>query len=163
MVQSVKIVTDECKFKFRVSGLIVHDGKLLTTDMDDSGFLCLPGGYIDLGEDSRVAILREMSEEVKYKVEVDKCVAVVENFFINKKNITMHEVAFYYLLNVSSDNNYLIEDYEFIENDKGRPVKHNFKWVELAKINEVDFRPIILKDKLAKGNFEFEHIIYHEN
>ena len=163
MSQSVKVVTDNCKFKFRVSGLLVHNGKLLTTDMDDSGFLCLPGGYINLGEDSKAAVLREMEEEVKYKVEVDHCIAVVENFFVNKKGITMHEVAFYYLLNIANGNSEKVEDYQFIESDDGRPIKHDFKWIDLKNIYNVDFRPAVLKDKLYKADFEFEHIIYKEN
>ena len=38
------------------SGLIIKDNKLLLVDMDDSGFLCLPGGYVELGETTEVAV-----------------------------------------------------------------------------------------------------------
>jgi len=162
MRQIIQVKNEEQKFKFRVSGLLVHDGKLLTVDMDNSGFLCLPGGYIELGEDSKTAILREMEEEVKYSVQVNKCVAVVENFFVNKKGIKMHEVAFYYLLDIASDNQEKIEDYEFVENDNGGMIKHQFKWIKLKDIKNVDFKPAILKDKLSNSDFSFSHIIYKE-
>ena len=160
MAESIKINSDTVKFKYRVSGLLIHDGKLLTTDMDNSGFLCLPGGYVNLGEDSENAIMREMQEEVKYKVEVDHLVAVIENFFINKKQTVIHEIALYYLLNLKEETQ--IEDYQFIEDDNGRQIKHDFKWIELENINNVDFRPSILKAKITKKDMTFEHIIYKE-
>ncbi len=56
MRESIKIKTDDYNFKFRVSGLIIKDNKLLLVDMDDSGFLCLPGGYVELGETTEVAV-----------------------------------------------------------------------------------------------------------
>ncbi len=31
--------------------------------MDDSGFLCLTGGYVELGETTETAVIREMNEE----------------------------------------------------------------------------------------------------
>ena len=49
MRESIKIKTDDYIFKFRVSGLIIANNKLLLVDMDDSGLLCLPGGYVELG------------------------------------------------------------------------------------------------------------------
>lgn len=162
MRKMIQVKGEEQKFKFRVSGLLVHEGKLLTVDMNDSGFLCLPGGYVELGEDSETAILREMMEEVKYFVKINKCIAVIENFFINKKGIKIHEVAFYYLLDMTNDNKEKIEDYEYIENDNGAMIKHAFKWIELKEIKNVDFKPGILKDKLSNSDFSFSHIIYKE-
>lgn len=50
MRESIKKKTNDYNFKFRVSGLIIKNNKLLLVDMDDSGFLCLPGGYVELGE-----------------------------------------------------------------------------------------------------------------
>lgn len=163
MGKSIKISTDNCSFKYRVSGLLINEGKILTTNMDNSGYLCLPGGHIDFGEDSKEAIIREMNEEVKYKIEIGNCIAIIENFFVNKKGITMHEVAFYYLFNISKDNKELIEDYKVFETDEERTVKHEFRWIDLHNINNIDFRPPILKDKLSKLDFDFEHIIYREN
>lgn len=162
MGQMIQVKNEEQKFKFRVSGLLIHDNKLLTVDMDDSGFLCLPGGYVELGEDSKTAILREMEEEVKYSVNVNKCIAVIENFFVNKKGIKMHEVAFYYLLDIINDNKETLEDYEFIENDNGNMIKHQFKWIRLEDIKNIDLKPSILKDKLFNKDFDFSHIIYKE-
>ena len=48
MRESIKMKTNDYNFKFRVSGLIVKNNKLLLVEMDDSRFLCLPSGYVEL-------------------------------------------------------------------------------------------------------------------
>ena len=47
-----------------MSGLVIKNNKLLLVDMNDSGFLCLPGGYVELSETTQVAVKRELLEEV---------------------------------------------------------------------------------------------------
>ena len=84
MRESIKIKIDNYNFKFRVSGLIIKNNKLLLVDMDDSGFLCLPGGYVELGETTEIAVKRELLEEVGKKFDISKYLGVVENYFINK-------------------------------------------------------------------------------
>ena len=69
MRESIKIKTDDYNFKFRVSGLIIRNNKLLLVDMDDSGFLCLPGGYVELGETTEEAVKRELVEEIAKRME----------------------------------------------------------------------------------------------
>ena len=160
MRQMIQVKSEEGKFKFRVSGILKSGNKILTVDMDNSGFLCLPGGYVELGEDTETALLREMKEEVKYSITVDRCIAIIENFFVNKKGITMHEVAFYYLLTTKDDD---IQDYSSVENDNGGIINHSFHWINLDEIAQMDFRPAILKEKLSNHDFSLSHIIYKEN
>lgn len=81
---SIKIKTDDYNFKFRVSGLIIKSNKILLVDMDDIGFLCLPGGYVELGETTEAAVKRELLEEVGKKFNISKYLGVVENYFKNK-------------------------------------------------------------------------------
>ena len=64
MRESIKIKTNDYNFKFRVSGLVIRNNKVLLVDMDDSGFLCLPGGYVELGETTEEAVKRELIEEI---------------------------------------------------------------------------------------------------
>ena len=121
MRESIKIKTENYNFKFRVSGLIIKKNKILLVDMDNSGFLCLPGGYVELGETTELAIKRELLEEVGKRFDISKYLGVVENYFINKYSKKMHEISFYYLMipiEKIDANNFTI-----IENDKNHTIK----------------------------------------
>ena len=160
MRESIKIKTDDYNFKFRVSGLIIKDNKLLLVDMDDSGFLCLPGGYVELGETTEVAVKRELLEEVGKKFDISEYLGVVENYFINKYSKKIHEISFYYLMtpieNIGTNN------FTIVGNDKGHKIKLDFKWIDLKEINNYDIRPSFIKEILNNENFKFNHLIFNE-
>ena len=161
MRESIKIKTDDYNFKFRVSGLIIRNNKLLLVDMDDSGFLCLPGGYVELGETTEEAVKRELVEEIGKDVIVKKYLGVVENYFINKFSKKMHEISFYYLMDFTHLN---IEESNFtlIENDKGHNIKLDFKWINRDELDKFDIRPNFLKELLKNKKIEFNHFIFNE-
>lgn len=161
MRYSIKVKTDDYNFKFRVSGLIIRNNKLLLVDMDNSGFLCLPGGYVELGETTEEAVKRELVEEIGMDVMIKKYLGVVENYFINKFSKKMHEISFYYIMDfVDTD----IEETNFtlIENDKGHNIKLDFKWININEIDKFDIRPKFLKDLFKNNNLEFNHLIFDE-
>ncbi len=158
MREEVSIQDNKYKFKFRVSGLIKHDDKILFVEMDDSGFWCLPGGHVELGENTEEAMIREINEEVLLDTKIAKYLGIVENFFVNKRNFNIHEICFYYLLE-PKDKKYNIKDFTRIENDKGTDVKLNFKWFSINDIEKVNIKPFFLKELLKKDNLEFKHLI----
>ena len=131
MRQSIKIKTNDYNFKFRVSGLIIKENKLLLVDMDDSGFLCLPGGYVELGETTEEAIKRELLEEVGINFSTTEYLGMVENYFINKFSKQIHEMSIYYLM--SPKDKIDTTDFTIIENDKGKKIKLDFKWIDINK------------------------------
>lgn len=160
MRESIKMKTNDYNFKFRVSGLIIKNNKLLLVDMDDSGFLCLPGGYVELGETTEEAVKRELNEEIRQEVRIEKYLGVVENYFINKYNKKMHEISFYYLMSFIN-NDIVDKDFTLIENDKGHRIKLDFKWVNINDLSDFDIRPAFLK-KIISNKLEFNHLIFNE-
>lgn len=160
MRESIKMKTDDYNFKFRVSGLVIKNNKILLVDMDDSGFLCLPGGYVELGETTEEAVKRELVEEIGKNFEIIKYLGIVENYFINKNLKKMHEISFYYLMDVIDD--IKEENFTLIENDKGHNLKLDFKWIDLDKIHLFDVRPNFLIDLIKGKKLEFNHLIFNE-
>ena len=142
----------------RVAGLIIKENKLLTVKICENTFYCLPGGHVHLGESSLDAIKREMKEEVEHECKKATLLTIAENFFVNQKGQKFHEVCYFYLYQPIEDVE--IKDYTRVENDEGELVKLEFKWVDLNSLKDVDFRPTFLIDKLSKGDFSFEHIIF---
>ena len=159
MRKSIKMRTDDLNFKFRVSGIIIKNNKALFVDMDDSNFLCLPGGYVELGETTEQACLRELNEEVRKEFKIEKYCGVIENFFRNKFNKNIHEISFYYVVTTSDELD--TTDFILMENDKGNIIKLNFKWIDLEEIQNYDIRPSFLKT-ILKDNLFFGHLVINE-
>ena len=158
-MEDIKIKTDKKKFKYRVNGIVIKDNKILTIKMKNNISYCLPGGHVELGEDSKTAVIREMLEELDTNVTIQKELAVVENFYTDKNGLLTHEISFYYIVNPDNFSNISLEDYSKYENDKGEIKQHNFVWLPINTLHDFDFRPTFIKEKLINNNYEFEHII----
>lgn len=150
----------EIKLKIRVSGVCIKDNKVLMVEMDHAGFYCLPGGHIELGEDSEYAMLREMEEETTHKFKISSYLGIIENFFYNKYKNNIHEICFYYLLDSIDSLN--TEDYERIEDDHGHEVYLKFAWISLSELEKYNILPTHLKEILNRDNKEFKHIIVRD-
>lgn len=138
----IRIKSEEGNFKFRVVGLLKRGDKFLVQKIADNTFFCLPGGHVELGETTDEAIVREMSEELNFDVNVDRLIMVLENIFKTKGGKPFNELGYYYLL---SSDNAPDKDWERVEIDKGEPKKLVFKWVTEKELVELDFRPSLLK------------------
>lgn len=161
MRDSIRLKTEEFYFKFRASGLIIKNNKLLVVEMDNNGFYCLPGGYVEVGETTEEAVKRELFEEMGKEVRVVKYLGMVENYFITKSLRRMHEISCYYLMELVDDD-ILQEDFSLIENDKGYIVKLDFKWIDINEIDNYILKPRFLKDLLKGTELEFKHLICND-
>ncbi|PEI83873.1 NUDIX domain-containing protein [Bacillus toyonensis] len=69
--------------RLRVEVMIVNDehSKVLVQCDENESFYRFPGGSIEFGETSKVAIIRELIEEYDLKVDVQKLAIVYEHIF----------------------------------------------------------------------------------
>lgn len=148
----IKIDANEGKFKFRVCGILRVNNKYLTVKIQDNDFYCLPGGHVELGEDTDHAILREMEEELGYKVKIVKLVSIIQNFFKAKDGRIFHELGYYYIVEPANIDDVNLDDYVVTELDKGKLVKLDFKWFTLEELKFTNFLPEILKKQLINDN-----------
>ena len=153
----IKIYKDDLKFKLRVTAIFIYDNCLFVDKYTEDSYI-LPGGYVEIGESSEDAILRELKEETGLDFNVISFAGVAENFYINSKGQKTHGIDFYYFVNLSDEQvNNLNMDY--IESDKGRVIKHNFKWLNLNEINNYNVLPDIIKNILNENIKTFHYII----
>ena len=124
-MEDLEIKIDTKKFKCRVNGIIIRDNKILALKMKNNISYCLPGGHVELGEDSKTAIIREILEEVDTPVTIDKELAVIENFYTDRNNFLTHEISFYYIVKPYNFSKIPLENYSRYENDKGELKQHN--------------------------------------
>ena len=144
----IKLDTECGKFKFRVCGILKHKDKYLTVKINNNSFYCLPGGHVELGEDTNEAVLREMQEELGYEIKIKKLIAVNQNFFKTNDNKPFHEIGFYYIVEALHSKNVNENDYFRDELDKGKIQHLDFKWFSLDELKEIDFRPGFIIDHL---------------
>ncbi|MBE7082432.1 MAG: NUDIX domain-containing protein [Clostridiales bacterium] len=150
----IKIDCDEGRFKFRVCGILRVQDKYLVVKINDNNFYCLPGGHVELGEDTDTAVLREMHEELGYKVDIERMVCVVQNFFKTAQGKPFHEMGYYYVVTPQNLEDVNLEDHVRMEMDKGKLQRLEFKWVTIEQLKQLDFRPAILAEKLTSNVFE---------
>ncbi len=162
MRESIKIKNNTCNFKFRVAGILIYNSKILFVRANNDDFYCLPGGYVELGETTITALLREMEEELGFKVKINKYLGIIENFFINKNEQKVQEICIYYEVGLEDINTANLNDYSLIENDKGRLIHLNFKWLNINELANYNIKPIILKDIIKNNNITINHIIINE-
>lgn len=154
----IKIDKLSGNFKFRVNGILMHNDEILVVKMDNNPFYCLPGGHVKIGEDSKSAVIREIKEETGYDSHINKLVTTTENFFVRKNGKKIHELGFYYLLNLDNKEVVNNKEYETIEENQEK-INLHFKWIHISELKDVNFKPQELKEKIENKDIDFQHLI----
>lgn len=157
----IKILNENYKFKVRVSGVFIYDNKLLVNKYGDDSY-CLPGGYVEIGETSEEAVLRELKEEINLDFKINSFMGITENFFINLRKQKTHGIDFYYNVSLINNDDYEKIDCDRVENDKEGIIQHHFKWINLNELEEYNLLPSCIKNKI-KQNGKYFHIIVKDN
>ncbi len=156
MNMDIEIEKQNYRFKYRVSGILIKNDRVLCVRINNNKFFCLPGGHVELNEDTIDAIIREFKEETGIDVYVKRLLYVVENFF-DSNNVKCHELGFYYLLDTKDNIN--INNFTKIEWDN---TYLEFKWLDINSI--ANFKPEFLKNNVLNNlPNKLEHIIIKNN
>lgn len=157
MKQEIKFKTDDYNYYNRAVGIIKHNDKFLIMNVNNAPYYHIPGGYIEIGEDSLSAVAREIKEELGYTVKNATLFCIQENFY-KKRGIVQHGVEYYYIIEPEEDIKTV--DKEVAEIDRGEE-KHLFiKWVSIDELKEIDLRPFTVKDLMVNNKLgTLTHII----
>ena len=154
----LKIKTEKEEFHGRSCGIIKQDDKFLIMRVNKTPYYHIPGGHIEIGEDSEQAIIREIKEEIGCEVEEANLFAIQENFW-TRDNKKCHGIEFYYIIKLKQQ--LQMKNCEKIENDKGEEKLLEFKWLTLKELKNIDLRPANIKDMLVNQDYlkGLSHII----
>ena len=107
---------EEYKLNIRVGAVIIHNNKILTHKNINKDHYCLPGGRVEIGENSEEAIKREIYEELGKKVEITRYISTIENFF-EMENKKYHEIMFVHNVEFKNEEDkkidYILKNIEF--------------------------------------------------
>lgn len=146
----IDIKSEYGKFKFRVCGIVTKNNKVLVYKDKRLNGYCFPGGHVELGETTQVAVVREMQEELNLNnVTIDRLVCINENIYPQDETKVAHEIAYYYT--VTTTDNILTEDFVINEIDKGVPKQHHFCWLNISELQNYTIYPSFMP-KLLQSN-----------
>lgn len=152
------INTSEGRLKLRVSGIIIHDNKILLEEYDGDT-LFFPGGTVNFYETSEDAIKRELLEEVDKEFVIDGLVSINEEYYYNAKNSKTHCINFYYKMKFKNPNDADSIDMDRVENDHGYMCQHHYKWIDLSDLKNVDLVPVKMKEQIIDNNICTHNVI----
>lgn len=148
---------EDYKLNIRAGGLIIHNNKILAHKNINKDHYCIPGGRIELGENSETTIKREIQEELGKDIDILKYSSTIENFFyMNEKKY--HELYFLYRVEFKNEEDKNIE--YTMHNMEGKDYLQ-YEWLDIDKIDEYNILPECLKDMLKKDNMP-THVINEE-
>ena len=139
------------RFNARASAIILNEKKnkvLLFKVEDGRDYFLLPGGRIELYEDSLTAIKREVKEELGYEIDFTLC--SIQEIFVIRKNVKIMQYSFCYKGVYKG----IINTDRFVCKDNN---SQYFYWVDIEKLNNYKVYPESTI-KLIKSE-KLEHII----
>ena len=89
----LKIKTEAEEFHVRTCGIIKQENKFLIMRVNKTPYYHIPGGHIEIGEDSKQAVIREIKEEIGCDVKEAKLFSIEENFW-TRNNKKCHGIEF---------------------------------------------------------------------
>ncbi len=146
----LKIKTERQEFHGRACGIIRQENKFLIMKVNKTSYYHIPGGHIEIGENSKQTVIREIKEEIGCDIEEISLFAVQENFW-TRDNKKCHGIEFYYIIQPKQ---YLqMIDYEKVEIDKGEEKLLEFKWVNSEELKDIDLRPSNIRNMLINEEY----------
>lgn len=153
----INVECENGRFKLRTSGVIVKDGKMLVDRARRfDGFVFL-GGHVEVGENTRDAILREAKEELGIEVRIIKLICINENIYpLANSDKVAHEISYYYLLEPIEM--LQMNDFENMEIDHGVEITHHYSWIPLDKSKEYNVRPNWVADMIFENKENYFYL-----
>jgi len=152
--------TPEGAFNHRVAAVIIDEGYLLLHKGEKDDFWSLPGGRLELLEDSATALAREFVEEVNEEIIVERMLWIVENFF-EYEDKQFHELGMYYLAKLAD------EHAELNNKEKSHigyepAAKLRYKWFKVEDVKFMRLYPSFLRAGVQDLPTSCVHLVHYD-
>ena len=139
----ISFVTDEGRFNYRVSAVMLDGGRILAMHDERSPYFYLPGGRVRMGERAEDAVLREVREELGITPAIVRPLWLNQAYFTEDvDHLHYHELCVYFLLDISQTDLLSRGDrFTLHEHDH----THVFEWLPFERLAHEYFYPIFLK------------------
>ena len=122
-------------------GLLLHGDNVILCRVKDAGWFFLPGGHIEDGESVKVALLRELREEIgEGDCNIISFVGAYENIFPLEEDVFQHEMNIIFMVNVP-------------EGIEPKTKEGHIEFISVAKDDLKNYK--ILPDSLKDGIIEW--------
>lgn len=143
-------------FRYRVGAIIISGEYALFAYSETDKHYYSVGGGVHIGEHSRDAVLRETMEETGMKLEIERPLCIVENFFYGTGTLgglNCHAVEFYYLMKPA-------EKVEINVNSVTcNGIVEKMCWLPISRLEEYDIRPKIAVKLASEPPKEFSVLV----
>lgn len=153
-MQDIQFKTDSGMFNCRVVGVCAKENRIFLSKLKSDDYWTFIGGKVRFGESSDMAILREYREETGAELQIDRMLALIENFF-ELDGKPWHQYIFFYLLR---DDNDVLEffDGERAVSDNSEAV---YRWFSLSELQDIRIKPDCSKAILQELSANTQHYI----
>lgn len=149
------------RFNYRVAGAAIRDGHVLVCREDDDAHCMLPGGRVEMGEPSDVALGREMAEELAMPVTLGPLLFTSESFY-SREGEQFHELGFIYAIDLPEDVRPGGQQPFLVREDEGALLQFSWLPLEGNALTEARLLPPWLPERLRALSSVPQHVIFHE-
>jgi 8-oxo-dGTP pyrophosphatase MutT (NUDIX family) len=137
------------QFELLVRALIIRDRKILVCQTVGRDYFFLPGGHVEFSETLRVALRRELYEELGAIVKGAEFIGGVENIF-QQDGQARHEISFVFQTEIDLKEVVSKEDHV------------NFFWFTMDQFVDANIVPPAMKDAIIQWTAEKETFFIEE-
>lgn len=157
----LSFAADGTRFNYRVAGAAVRDGHVLVDRENDDDYCMLPGGRVEMGEASDVALAREIAEELAMPATIGPLLFTYESFY-GREGERYHELSFIYAIELPPDIRPGGQQPFLVREEDGKLLQ--FSWLPLdgPALSRARLMPPWLPERMRALSGTPEHVIFRE-